>query len=201
MMGCATVAIGEAGASGVVPGAAGITMSPNISVQGTPQFMSEVMADLSVLAATKTGRSILDAIANGKHKVTLKELDMATAQKNGALAGPKDRSGAKDPKKGSDTTIRYNPNLRDKYTDQNGKKVDVPVQATLGHELIHAVHNDQGVNERDKPDPKEVGSNQEESKTIGINDHAGNAMTENNLLKDMKAGYQRTDHDESVVTP
>ena len=57
-----------------------------------------------------------------------------------------------------------------------------------------------GANERDKPDPKEPESNQEESRTIGINDHTGEAMSENNLLKDMGAGYQRTDHDMSVTT-
>ncbi len=211
ILGCFTVIIGDAGAPS--PSAPSMPSMPmimlpngdlqfgdNIVISGTLDFQKKTVGNLAKLLCTPTGRDILKALQEGKHKTTLKELDMATAQKNGALAGPVDRAGSKDPKKGSDTTISYNPDLKDKYTDQDGNKVDVPIEATLGHEMIHAVHNSNGTNERDKPDPKEPGSNQEESRTIGINDHADEPMSENNLLKDMGAGYQRTDHDESVVT-
>jgi uncharacterized Zn-binding protein involved in type VI secretion len=211
VMGCPTVLIGEAGIGGspgaVVAGFAVVTLmsgdisvGSNVIISGTPEFQARALADLNVIAKTDTGKKILGALDRGTHKTTIVELDLATAQRNGALAGPTDRAGAKDPSKGSDTTISYNPNLRDKYTDQDGDKIDVPVQATLGHELIHAVHNANGTNERDRPDPKEMGSNQEESRTIGINDHEAEAMSENNLLKDLGAGYKRTDHDESVAT-
>ncbi len=209
VLGCFTVIIGEAGAPGLT-GPAGLPMSvlpngdlqlgKNIVISGDAVFQSKALADLSAVAKTKTGKSIFDALDKGKHTVTIKSLDMATAKRNGALAGPVDRAGAKDPKKGSDTTISYNPDVKLQMTDQNGKKVDYPVQSMLGHEMIHAVHNSNGANLRDNPDLKEPTSNQEESQTIGINDHAGKAMTENNLLKDMGAGFQRTDHDLSATT-
>lgn len=209
VLGCPTVIIGEAGSPGMT-GPAGLPISRlpngdfqlgnNIVISGDPAFQSRALADLSSIAKTKTGKSIFDALEKGKRKVTIKSLDMATAKKNGALAGPVDRAGAKDPKKGSDTTISYNPDVKLQMTDQNGKKVDYPVQSMLGHEMIHGVHNSNGTNLRDKPDPKDPTGNQEESQTIGINDHVGEGMTENNLLKDMGAGFQRTDHDLSAVT-
>jgi len=177
-----------------------IQVGNNITITGSPAFQSKALADLGKIAATKTGKSILEALDKGTHKVTIKELDMATAQKNGALAGPNDPAGSKDPTKGSDTTVSYNPDVKLQMTDQDGKKVDYPVESMLGHELIHAVHNSNGTNERDKPDPKEPGSNQEESHTIGINDHKDEPMSENNLLKDMGAGFQRTDHDLTAKT-
>ncbi len=209
ILGCFTVMIGEAGAPGL-SGPAGLPISTlpngdlqlgnNIVISGDPLFKSKVLADLAAVAKTKTGKSIFDALDKGKHTVTMKSLDMATAKRNGALAGPVDPAGSKDPKKGSNTTISYNPDVKLQMTDQDGDKIDYPVQSMLGHEMIHAVHNSNGANLRDNSDPKEPTSNQEESQTIGINDHAGEAMTENNLLKDMGAGFQRTDHDLSATT-
>src|SRR6266436_4945756 len=209
VLGCFTVMIGEAGAPGL-SGPAGLPISTlpngdlqlgnNIVISGDPLFKSKVLADLAAVAKTKTGKSIFDALDKGKHTVTMKSLDMATAKRNGALAGPVDPAGSKDPKKGSNTTISYNPDVKLQMTDQDGDKIDYPVQSMLGHEMIHAVHNSNGANLRDNSDPKEPTSNQEESQTIGINDHAGEAMTENNLLKDMGAGFQRTDHDLSATT-
>ena len=206
-LGFPTVMIGEAAAVAPSPPLVSVRLpngdlqvGKNVIISGSEEFKAKALADLEVLHATPTGASVFEALDKGKHPTTLKELDMATAQQNGALARREDPAGSMDPKKGSPTTISYNPDLKDQYTDQDGKKVDVPVEATLGHEMIHAVHNSNGANERNKPDPKEPESNQEESRTIGINDHTGEAMSENNLLKDMGAGYQRTDHDMSVTT-
>jgi uncharacterized Zn-binding protein involved in type VI secretion len=205
-LGMPAVLIGEA-AAGAPAGPAvarlpngDLRVGQNTVLTGTEEFKAKALADLRVIDATPTGHSIFAALDAGAHTVTIQELDMATAQRNGALARREDPAGAKDPKKGSATTISYQPDLKDQYTDQHGNKVDVPVEATLGHEMIHAVHNSGGTNLRDLPDPKERGSNQEESRTIGINDHAGEPMSENNLLKDLGAGYQRTDHDMSVTT-
>lgn len=220
LLGCFTVLIGASGGGGGAgAGGAGGAADPNafpkltrlpdgriqvgdhIFIEGDVEFQTKALQDLVKLWQYPTGRKIISDIESGKHNTTIKSLDMATAKKSGALAGPTDRAGAKDPTKGSDTTISYNPDLRDTdYTDENGKSVEMPVQSTLAHEMIHATHNDKGTNKRDVPDPKDPTGNQEESQTIGINDHAGDPETENQLLKEMGAGFQRTDHDTSVHT-
>ena len=208
VMGCPTVMIGDVGSGGgtSLPGGLGVSGLPNgdlkvgnhIIISGSDDFKKKAVADLCVLGNTKTGKDVLEALDKNRHDVTLKELDMATAQANGALATRVNGADAFDPTKGSATIVSYNPDLKDKYTDAAGKQYDMPVQSTLGHELIHAVHNDRGTNERNTPDPKEAGSNMEEANTIGINDRSGAAMSENNLLKDLNAGIRRTDHDSTV---
>jgi hypothetical protein len=175
ILGCFTVLIGASGGGGGAGGggaAAGgaaaapfpkvtglpdgrIQVGDHIFIEGDPTFQSKALRDLIKLSQYPTGKKIISELDKGSHDVTIKELDLATAKKSGALAGPTDRAGAKDPKKGSGTTISYNPDLRDTdYTDENGNSVEMPVQSTLAHEMIHAVHNDKGTNQRDVPDPK-----------------------------------------------
>jgi hypothetical protein len=50
------------------------------------------------------------------------------------------------------------------------------------------------------PDPADATGNQEESRTIGINNHAGEPVSENNILKDMGEDWRRTDHDSNAHT-
>ncbi len=208
VMGFPQVMIGEVGSGGgtTLPGGLGVSSLPNgdlkvgnhIIISGSDEFKKKAVADLCVLGNTKTGKDILEALDKNRHDVTIKELDMATAQANGALAQRVNGADAFDPAKGSATIVSYNPDLKDKYTDAAGKQYDMPVQSTLGHELIHAAHNDRGTNERSTPDPKEAGSNMEEANTIGINDRSNSAMSENKLLEDLGAGIRRTDHDSTV---
>lgn len=204
VLGCPTVMIGAAGG----PGGLAVTFLPNgdiqvgkhIVIHGDAAFQAAALNDLTTLGGTPTGRSVLAALDGGTHTTTIQWLDMATAQQNGALAGPVNRTNATNGT-GSDTTISYNPDLHDNtYVDENGVHHEIPVSSTLGHELIHAVHNDKGTNLRNNPDPREPGSNQEESQTIGINDHAADPMTENNILNDMGVPVRRTDHDSTVHT-
>lgn len=170
--------------------------SKNLVIKGDKAFRDKVRKDLDDLKATKTRKSILDAIADGRHPVTIEELSKKEAQESGGLCTPDDDAASRDPKKGTPSTVSYSPDHSgDEYTDQNGDPVEHPAKAYLGHELIHAVHASQGTDESNKPDPKEPGSNQEESKTIGINDHADEPMSENNLLKELGYDYKRTNHD------
>lgn len=210
VLGCPTVMIGDSGSSGGGGGIGGLSVSvlgngdvqvgENIVIAGTGEFKMKTLADLIAVGATKTGKQILNDLDDGTHKTTIQELDMATAKKNGALAGPDDPAASKDPKRGSNTTISYNPDVNLQMTDQSGKQLEYPPKSILAHEMIHAVHNDKGANLRDSPDPKDATGNQEESQTIGINDHENDALTENNFLKDSGAGWQRTDHDLSATT-
>ena len=178
----------------------------NIKVTGTDEFVGKALNDLSDIYNTPTGKKVMDELDKGKHETTIKELDMATARRNGALAGPASDADAQTKGKGSPTTVSYNPDLKnDFYTDQDGKKHDMPVQATLGHELIHALHSSRGTDRNHIPEASEVGSTEEESQTIGIHGHKNgdnnDGLTQNNMLKEMGKDFQRTDHDRSLVTP
>jgi hypothetical protein len=173
----------------------------NIRVEGTPEFCNKALTNLSTLSSTQTGNNIINSLDNGTHQTTIRELDMATAQQNGALATRVDSAGSTTPGTGSDTIIEYNPDLVDNtYTDENGVNHTVPIESTLGHEMIHAVHNDQGTNLRNNAEPAEAGSNEEESQTIGIHGHKDDPMTENNILRDMNQPIRRDDHDSTVHT-
>jgi hypothetical protein len=173
----------------------------NIRIEGSPEFINKTLANLSTLSSTPTGNKIITELNNGTHQTTIRELDMATAQQNGALATRVNQAGSTTPGVGSDTIIEYNPDLVDNtYVDENGKNHTVPIESTLGHEMIHAVHNDKGTNLRNNPEPAETDSNEEESQTIGIHGHKDDEMTENNILKDMNQPIRRDDHDSTVHT-
>lgn len=178
----------------------------NLRVEGSDAFVSEALSDMSTLYNTPTGRHTMDEINNGTHTTTVRELPMDQApgvgggqatrvNGNDALMGPDGTPGA-----GSDTIIEYAPNYTPQYTDQDGNTVDGVRPAVLGHEMIHAVHNDEGTNRRNEVDPAEPTSNQEESQTIGINDHADADHTENQLIRELGGDYQRTDHDFNVIS-
>ena len=163
----------------------------NIVIKGSAAFRKKTLADLAKLEKTKTGKLILDTIANGGHTVTISELDMATAQKNGGLTKATDPPKAKDGT-GSDSSVRYNPDLKKQVTLDDGSKADVPPEDILGHELIHAAHNGDGSNLRDVPNPN--GGNMEEARTTGRDPYQNDPMTENKLLDDLGAGFQRADN-------
>lgn len=188
-------------------GAYTVGENERIIVEGTPEFQEQALNDLSTLHNTPTGRNTLDNIDSGTHTTTIRELPIDQApdvgggqatrvQGDDALLQPDGTPGA-----GSDTIIEYAPGYTPQYTDQDGNTVDGVRPAVLGHELIHADHNDSGTNRRNETDPAEPTSNQEESQTIGINDHADAEHTENDLIRELGGEYQRTDHDFTVTTP
>lgn len=171
-----------------------------LKVKGTDEYVGKTLNTLSELYNTPTGKQVMDNINNGKHTTTIETLDEATAKKNGALAKRHDQAGSVTPGKGSDTTIFYNPDVPDgPYTRPDGTTTDLPQSALLGHEMIHAMHNDTGNNLRDNPEPAEPGSNEEESQTIGIHGHKDDPVTQNQILKELGSPDRRTDHDSSVV--
>ncbi|HYJ90041.1 MAG TPA: type VI secretion system tip protein TssI/VgrG, partial [Pyrinomonadaceae bacterium] len=154
-----------------------------LKVKGTDDFIGKTMKDLSILYNTPTGKKVIDKINSGKHETTIETLDEDTAKKNGGLCTPSNPADSKTPGKGSDSKVQYNPDVPDGgYKDQNGKDVTLPNAAMLGHELIHAVHNDQGNNLQDNKEPTEPDSNQEESQTIGIHGHEDDDLTHNKIL-------------------
>jgi hypothetical protein len=155
----------------------------SIKIQGSPAFIARVTADLAALAATADGRAILARLTN----VTIVEytgpnsyaipLNMDTAYDGTFFSGS-----------GSGAVVGYNPNLTLQANTTGGGTAPTPPALVLGHELVHAMHMNEGETEAD-----------DESATIGYGSHAGDSPTENSLRTQMGPGLsQRTDHGGTV---
>ena len=174
----------------------------NIKVKGNDAFVGKALNDLSEIYNLPTGRKVMDELDKGKHETTIDELDIARARRNGALAGPASDADAQTPGKGSPTTISYNPDLNNDMYGTPPNQVDMPVESTLAHEMIHALHSSRGTDRNHIPEAAEPGSTEEESQTIGIHGHKNgdnnDGLTQNQILKEMGKDFQRTDHGRGI---
>jgi hypothetical protein len=170
-----------------------------VKVTGSPDFADKTLQTLAGLDATPTGHQLIDNLQSNSKTVTIREATPKEASDNGGgvTTGvqPAMSNGT-----GSDSTVAWAPGFNAQYKDENGVNHTQPDEALLGHELNHADHFGKGQAEIGTPDPKDPTGNQEESKTIGINDHKDDAVTENNILKDMGENWRRTDHDSNAPT-
>jgi type VI secretion system secreted protein VgrG len=164
----------------------------NLSVDGSkPDLAAKTLNALAVLDDTPTGKKVLDQLNAGRHPVKIIPDPKVGSGGGETLAGG---VGAIHPEEGAGSTIRFDPDRKPTGTDQAGNTHDGPPEATLGHELIHALHNSDGRNLTLHRDEKDPDGNQEESRTIGINDHKDEELSENNILKDLGAPYRRLNH-------
>jgi type VI secretion system VgrG family protein len=189
-----------------------------IKVVGSPDFADKTLQTLGGLDSTPTGRKLVDNLQSNGHTVTIREATPAEASRSGggettgnsfnvmpagtytdSAGNPQTSNG-----NGDDSTVAWTPgynaqyNKKDPATGATTTETQ-PDEALLGHELNHADHNGRGNNIMNTPDPKDSTGNQEESQTIGINDHKDEDVTENKILKDLGEDWQRTDHDSNAV--
>jgi type VI secretion system secreted protein VgrG len=189
-----------------------------IAVTGSPDFADKTLQTLAGIDATPTGHKLIDNLQSNKHTVTIKEATPAEAAASGGgectgnswnvvpAGNYTDSSGnpVTSNGKGDDSEVKWQPgynaqyNVKDPATGATRTETQ-PDEALLGHELNHADHNARGNNLSQTPDPKDSTGDQEESQTIGINDHKNADVSENNLLKDLGQDWQRTDHDSNAV--
>jgi type VI secretion system secreted protein VgrG len=170
-----------------------------IAVTGSPEFANQTLKTLASLDATPTGHQLVDNLQSNGHTATIREATPAEAAASGGGVAtgvqPAMSNGT-----GSDTTVAWAPGTNAQYTDENGVAHTQPDEALLGHELIHADHNGRGTSLNGVPDPADPTGNQEESRTIGINDHSAEPVSENNILNDLGEDWRRTDHDSNAHT-
>ncbi|MFZ4622910.1 MAG: type VI secretion system tip protein TssI/VgrG [Rhodoferax sp.] len=182
-----------------------------IRISGSPSFVDSTVATLDSLDGTQTGHQLINNLESNGHTVSIVQDDAASAAGGGGLcttttangfpAGTRVNMGDDiNPNtqvsdgSGSDSTVNWKPGNNAQYTDASGNMHTQPDEALLGHELNHADHNANGNNRAAIADPREPNSDQEESTTIGINDHAEEPVSENNILRDMGEDWRRTDH-------
>jgi hypothetical protein len=171
-----------------------------IAVTGTPDFADKTLQTLASLDGTPTGHQLIENLQSNGHTTTIREETPAEVADNNGGGITTGVQPAMSNGTGSDSTVAWAPGFNAQYTDENGVNHTQPDEALLGHELNHSDHNAHGASLNGVPDPAEPLSNQEESQTIGINDHKNDPITENNILKDLGEDWRRTDHDSNAHT-
>jgi uncharacterized protein involved in type VI secretion and phage assembly len=161
-------------------------MNPDGSIQVTkaikvnatdPAYASAVIADLSTMDNTKTGKALLDSLDASGKSVTVRPLVPAPKPSN-AFATPTNGTAAANGT-GSDSTVDYNPGDWPDPTTRTKPPGDV----ILFHELTHADHNAKGTNASSTTRTDNF-TNDEEFNTIGPE----------NKYRDERGHPRRNDH-------
>jgi uncharacterized Zn-binding protein involved in type VI secretion len=175
-----------------------------ITIQGSPEYQAAVVADLNRFLSTPAGVDWAAAYAATGRNITIRPIAAGEQQDNGGCTrvSPNDAlihvaaDGTETPGAGSDSIIDYNPSYTSHYTGEDGQTYDSPPHETLGHEMIHGLHNGEGENRRNLADTQPNGDNQEEARTIGVHGYEGEAISERQMSEDARGtGSARPDHD------
>jgi hypothetical protein len=143
-----------------------------IVIEGSEDFVSRTNAALNRLKSLPTGAAILSQLGRKGHSTRI----VATSDDNG-YADPTDWDASETKGVGSSVVVQFNPD----YDPEN----DSPT-LVLGHELIHAVHMQNGEVDptlRPRGDP-ESGVDEEELATAGISGHESKKLTDANLRRE-----------------
>ena len=161
-------------------------MNPDGTIQVTkgikvnakdPNYASAVVADLSLMNNTKTGKALIDSLDASGKSVTIRPLVPAPTPSN-AFATPTNGTAAANGT-GSDSTVDYNPGDWPDPTTRTKPPGDV----ILFHELTHADHNAKGTNAQSTTRSDNF-HNDEEFNTIGPE----------NKYRDERGHPRRNDH-------
>lgn|GEM_PF-1562338 len=141
-------------------------------------FKRKTLDQIGLLMSKPMGRKLVLGILAGGKKVTIQptpspQIAVAT-RGEGSLANADGTANT-----GGTTTIQIDDNLTDDKVvafDKAGKEIASPVFIILGHELIHARHNQAGLNQRNSKPKDAAFGNREEEMTIADGD-----LTENGL--------------------
>jgi len=155
-------------------------------------FEAKILGYLGKLLSRPSGRKLVMDLANGSRTVTIKPSAgklVGGASANAATMGAvQKRNGTAGI--GSDTTIFVDPDLKDDTVvvyDKNGKEIADPGFIVLGHEMIHAKHNAEGMNQS-----KKVGGgwdiSAEEDETIS---EGNQGVSENDLRTEHKLAHRK----------
>jgi type VI secretion system secreted protein VgrG len=156
-----------------------------IKIKGSEEFQKKVLADLAAIKKTVTGAKLLDALDKSGKTVMIEQTNGGNST-GGFTSEAKSKDG--DWGNGSDSTIKYNPDLKAISTNKWGTR---PPAIGLAHELIHSKHAAEGsvdttkVDNDSKPDPadpkKTAKELDEEVRAVGLPPHEDEDITENNI--------------------
>ena len=184
-----------------VPGWTGVTLGrerrdgKSVSGADYADFMEKTRRDLTTLAGTRTGQGIANTIASSGKSVSI--VDRGVDRKHGGSARATEHGSrphihhhAMTPGTGASSRVTHQPDrtiLGSRKNDPND--VGSTSAISLGHEMIHAVHNSQGVALDKVP---HHGLNHEERITVGKPLKQGQyqgRLNENHLRRDLESSY------------
>jgi uncharacterized Zn-binding protein involved in type VI secretion len=175
-----------------------------ITIEGSPAYQATVVADLNRFLSTPTGQRWAEAYNTTGRHITIRAIPPGEQQNNGGTTrvSPNDAlihvnpDGTESRGAGSNSIITYNPSYTGYYRGEDGNTYESAPYETLGHEMIHSLHNANGENRRDIPDTQPNGDNQEEARTIGVHGYEGEDISERQMSEDARGvGSARPDHD------
>ncbi|MDC0747110.1 M91 family zinc metallopeptidase [Polyangium sp. rjm3] len=171
-------------------------MPPNMTIGGAPEFQSKVTRDLSLLAATPSGRVLFSTLEAAGQPVRIVPADPSLPKGDQLKAFPDDEEKRKRGEP-TGTTITYNPDLYlvaegpQPIKDASlGQQVPHPPQVGLGHEGVHAVRNALGTNAPYEAESEwKSGFDQRtvhaERMAIGLEEYKNEIPTENSFRRDL----------------
>ncbi len=213
VLGCPTVLIGDAGGGSGIGGMAisrlangDIQLGNAITIQGTPEFQSEVANRLALIATTNNGKQMLNGVNSSGKSMSIKEFTG-----NNSFCGPNNSNfqdatasgqpvynGAGQPinslfglgsqqvgtGNGADVTVQFNPKLR--LSNSSDPSNPMPNDAILFHEMEHGSHQMNGTYDGS---PLPAWTTAEEQTTISTG-----TPSEAGYLKERGYPWQRTSH-------
>lgn len=145
-----------------------------------PAFKTMILTQFGKLLSKPVGREVVTSLISAGHTVTIVPSGPRTIGGARRGAGSVEKSNGSSGG-GGDSTILIEAGLKDtdiQCFDPAGKKISAPIFLILGHELIHATHNDVGHNHRERAATDTAAyPNAEEEETIAT----GAGPTENKL--------------------
>jgi hypothetical protein len=155
-----------------------------------PAFKAMIFTQFGKLLSKPVGRGVVTSLISAGHTVTI--VPSAARTIGGARRGAGSVEKADGTSGGGgDSTILIEADLKDtdiQCFDPAGKRISAPIFLILGHELIHATHNDAGHNHREKAATDGAAyPNAEEEETIATS--AG--PTENKLRAEHGLGVRK----------
>jgi len=141
-----------------------------------PGFRDKILKAIKRLLTVVPGRTLIKNITDGGFDVTIKP-DPGARATAGSTASTLPGARAR----GASSTILMDPNgsnRTQRVLDRDGNEISFPFFINLGHELIHAMHNQQGTEQSNVAPSVPEYTNAEEEATIN-----GPGVSENSLRR------------------
>lgn len=150
-----------------------------------PGFQDKILKAIKRLMTTVPGRELIKNLEDGGSDVTIEPDPAVRASANATTrtgtAGDALRNADGTAGRGTTSTISIDPNQSNRTQrvfDRDGNEISFPLFINLGHEMIHAMHNQRGENERNNAATDADYTNREEELTID-----GPGLSENRLRR------------------
>lgn len=153
----------------------------NFTLNGDQSFLNKTIRDLYYLSTLSSGRELLRRLEAAQQPVEIRQ-----HRGTNGYCGPVDREAARNGRP-TGSVVWYNPDYRSNAYDDNGQMIPNPPQMILGHELVHAMNNSEGMHHYGidpQPPSSEPRMEEEEADAIGVGSHAHDSPSENSLRRE-----------------